>query len=224
MSKYVAEFIATFTLLLAILVTVVIVTESSPGVQLLANSIVCGGVVTLLILGFGKLSGAHMNPAVSTAMWLDNQLNTKQFFGYFLAQLLGATLAAWTIDLIYRDTFYVMGNTIPSLTEGQAWIVEAALTFGLVFVIFRFTDKNKPSLNKLAPVAIGLYVTLAIYFAGPYTGASFNPARSFGPAFIDGQSQFHWLFFSAPLFGAAVARYFDLVFRKKAEEANPASV
>lgn len=220
MSKYVAEFIATFTLLLAVLVTVVVVTEATPGVQLLTNSVVCGVVVTLLILGFGKHSGAHMNPAVSTAMWLDNQLNTKQFFGYFIAQILGAVLAAWTIDLIYRDTFYVMGETVPTLTEGQAWIVEAALTFGLVLVIFRFTDKNKPMLNRFAPVAIGVYVTLAIYFAGPHTGASFNPARSFGPALVEGHSQFHWLFFSAPLAGAALARYFDLIFRK----ATPARV
>lgn len=220
MSKYVSEFIATYTLLLAILLSILISSRpESGGNTLVISSIVAGVGVTILIYGFGKLSGAHMNPAVSTALWLDDQLNTKELFGYIIFQLLGSFLAALTIDLIYSDTNYVMGTTVPSLTEGQAWILEAFLTFGLLMVIFRFTDKTKPALNRLAPAAIGLYVILAIYFAGPYSGASFNPARSFGPAIIEQQSRFHWLFFSAPLVGAACARYFDLIFRPKSPAA-----
>jgi aquaporin NIP len=213
MSKYVSEFIATFTLLLAILEAIVITAESSHGLFIV--SLVAGLAVTILIYGFRKYSGAHMNPAVSTAMWLDNQLTTKVYFGYFAAQLLGSVLAAFVIELAHGDTAYVMGITVPSLTEGQAWLMEAGLTFLLIFAIFRCTDASKPKLDKFLAPLIGLIVFLEIYFAGPYTGASMNPARSFGPALVEGQSEYHWLYFSAPLFGAAVARYFDLIFRKK---------
>jgi aquaporin NIP len=219
MTKYVSEFIATFTLVLAILETIILTTNSSQG--LLIVSLVTGACVTILIYGFRKHSGAHMNPAVSTAMWLDNQLTTKVYFGYFIAQIFGAVLAAFVIELAHGDTVYVMGMTVPSLTEGQAWILEAALTFILVFAIFRCVDPAQPRMDKFLAPLIGLIVCLEIYFAGPYSGASMNPARSFGPAFVEGRTEFHWLFFSAPLFGAAVARYFDLIFRKKA--VNPAS-
>lgn len=222
MSKYASEFIATFTLVLATLEAVIISTESSHG--LLIVSIVSGVVVTILIYGFRKHSGAHLNPAVSTAMWLDNQLTTKVYFGYFFTQLLAAVLAAWVIDLTHRDDVYVMGMTVPLLTEGQAWILEVVLTFILVFAIFRCIDPAKPKMDKFLAPLIGLIVFLEIYFAGPYSGASMNPARSFGPAFIEGRTEYHWLYFSAPLFGAAVARYFDLIFRKKARSVNAARV
>jgi len=218
MSKYISEFIATFTLLLAILEAILLTVESSAGLFIV--SLVAGGAVTILIYGFRKYSGAHMNPAVSTAMWLDNQLNTKEYFGYFIAQLAGSAAAAGLIAFLHRDDVYVMGVTVPSLTETQAWFLEAGLTFVLVLAIFRFTDKSRPAMDKwLAPV-IGLIVFLEIYFAGPYSGASMNPARSFGPALMEGQTKYLWLFFSAPLFGAAIARYTDLIFRKS----NPASV
>ncbi len=213
MSKYVSEFIATFTLLLAILEAIILTTGSSYGLVIV--SFVAGAGVTILIYGFRKHSGAHMNPAVSTAMWLDNQLTTKVYLGYFAVQLFASAAAAWVIDFTHRDQAYVMGMTVPSLTEGQAWILEAALTFILVLAIFRCIDPARPKMDKFLAPLIGLIVFFEIYFAGMYSGASMNPARSFGPALIEGRTEYHWLFFSAPVFGAAVARYFDLIFRKK---------
>lgn len=218
MSKYVSEFIATFTLLLAILEAILLTVTTNHG--LLIVSVTAGAAVTILIYGFRKYSGAHMNPAVSTAMWLDNQLTTKVYLGYFISQLAGSVAAAGLIAFLHRDDVYVMGMTIPSLTETQAWFLEVGLTFVLVLAIFRFTDKSKPALDKWMAPVVGLIVCLEIYFAGPYSGASMNPARSFGPALMEGQTQYHWLFFSAPLLGAAIARYVDLIFRKS----SPASV
>jgi aquaporin NIP len=213
MKKYISEFIATFALLLAILEAIIMATTSASA--LLIVSLVAGIAVTVLIYVFRKHSGAHMNPAVSTAMWLDNQLTTKVYFGYFIAQLFGSAAAAGLIAFLHRDDVYVMGMTVPCLTETQAWFLEVALTFILVLAIFRLTDKSKPALGKwLAPV-VGLIVFLEIYFAGPYSGASMNPARSFGPALMEGQTQYMWLFFSAPIVGAAIARYIDLIFRAK---------
>lgn len=216
MNKYVAEFIATFTMLLAILEGILIAAEShSSTTTLITASIVSGGAVTILIYGFGKISGAHMNPAVSTAMWLDHQLNTRQYIGYAVAQLFGSFMAAWVIDITHRDVNYVMGATVPTLSESWAWLLEAGLTFILVLTIFRFTDAKFPKLNKWAAIAIGLVITLEIYFAGPYSGASMNPARSFGPAIIEDMTIYHWLYFSAPVVGGAMARYFDVWLRKK---------
>lgn len=214
MIKYVSEFVATFTLLLAILESILLLANADPGMALAGASVVAGAAVTVLIYGFGKYSGAHMNPAVSTAFWLDDQLSTRSFFGYVIAQLAASFCAAWVIDFTHRDEIYVMGSTIPSLSEGYAWLLEVLLTFALMFVIFRFTDPRYPRRQKFAAVVIGLVVTLEIYFAGPYSGASMNPARSFGPALVEGRGEYHWLFFSAPVVGAAAARYFDLLFRK----------
>jgi aquaporin Z len=220
MRKYLSEFIATFLLLFAILET--IVQAAGSAYALLLSSLVAGVGVTLLIYAFRKYSGAHMNPAVSTAMWLDDQIATKVYLGYCVVQLLASAAAAWTIDAIHNDGSYVMGMTIPSLPQGGAWLLEAALTFILVFVIFRCIDPARPAMDKFLAPAAGLVVFLEIYFAGPYSGASMNPARSFGPALVEGRTEFHWLFFSAPVAGAAAARYFDLVFRKKNVQASEA--
>lgn len=217
MKNFVAEFIATFTMLLAILEGILIAaTYNSSTVVLVTASVVSGGAVTILIYGFGKISGAHLNPAVSTAMWLDHQLNTAQLFGYAIAQLSGSVMAAWVIDVTHRDVDYVMGATVPTLREGWAWLTEFGLTFLLVLTIFRFTDPRYPKMQKWAAIAIGLVITLEIYFAGPYSGASMNPARSLGPAIMESMTEYHWLYFSAPVVGAALARYVDMLFRKKA--------
>lgn len=212
MKKYVSEFLATFTLLLAILESILLSSES--GNALIVSSLVAGVVVTVLIYVFGKHSGAHMNPAVSTAMWLDNQLDTKTLLGYSAAQLAASFSAAWLIDFLHRDEFYIMGATVPTVSGTVAWMMEFGLTFLLVLVIFRFSDDRFPRMKKSGPVVIGLLIFLEIYIAGPYCGASMNPARSFGPALFDGQTLYHWLYFSAPIAGAAAGRYFDLIFRK----------
>lgn len=215
MKKYFAEFAATFILLFTILETIVQTNDSVHA--LLFSSLAAGIAVTVLIYAFRKHSGAHMNPAVSTAMWLDNQLTTKVYFGYSAAQLIGSALAAFAIELVHGDGIYVMGMTIPSVSESYAWLIEAGLTFLLVFAIFRCIDPAKPAMDKLLAPLAGLIVFLEIYFAGPYSGASMNPARSFGPALVEGRTEFHWLYFSAPIAGAAAARYFDLIFREKTQ-------
>jgi aquaporin Z len=222
MKKYFSEFLATYLLLLAILETIVQVSDSP--YALLLSSLSAGVAVTILIYAFRKYSGAHMNPAVSTAMWLDDQLTTRIYLGYCAAQLLGSAAAALTTELLHGDGTYVMGMTIPSLTEGTAWLLEAGLTFVLVFIIFRCIDPAKPARDKLLAPLIGLVVVLEIYFAGPYSGASMNPARSFGPALIEGRSEFHWLYFSAPVVGAAAARYCDLIFRGKSRTAAVSNI
>lgn len=216
MKKILMEFIATFLMLLAILESIAIAAGArSAMVTLLTSTIVSGAAVTVLIYIFGKRSGAHLNPAVSTAMWLDNQLKTGLFFGYAIAQLAGSWLAAWVIDVTHQEGSYLMGETIPTQTETVAWFIELASSFVLIMVIFRFTDERFPKMKKFGAIAIGLTVAIGIYITGPYSGGSMNPARSFGPAMIENQRLFLWIYFIAPMTAAAVARYFDLWLRKR---------
>lgn len=217
MKKIIAEYVATFALLLAILEGAVLFHGSSPGLNLFMASLVAGAAVTILIRLFGATSGAHMNPAVSTAMWLDRQLSFGMLIGFGLAQLLGSLSAAFVLSVIHSKGFH-MGNTVPSLSGGAAWLLEFALTIFLLAVIYIFTDTRYKRLNKFAPEAIGLTVFLEIYFAGNLTGASMNPARSFGPALVSGNTEFLWIFFTATFAGAIVAQVLNRLRTRRAAD------
>jgi aquaporin Z len=205
MRKPVAEFMATFALLFAILECILLCERAAiPGLTLVASSIVAGAAVTLLILQFGTVSGAHMNPGVSISLWMDKQLTTGLMFGYVFAQLSGSFLAALVIDLLHGEGYH-MGTTDPAMSMAWVWILEFGLTFALMGIIYLFSDHRYPARNKWAAVVIGLTVTLEIFFAGEYSGASMNPARSFGPALISGKTEFLWIYLTAPVAGAIAA-------------------
>lgn len=205
MKEVIIEFFATFLLLLAILEGAVQFYEASPHMSLFMASLVAGLAVTILIRLFGKISGAHMNPAVSTAMWLDRQLSFGMFVGFAGAQLAGSAVAALVIHAVHSNGYH-MGNTTPSVSGFEAWWIELMLTFLLLSVIYVFTDTRYPKLNRLAPESIGLTVFLEIYFAGNITGASMNPARSFGPAIVSQTIGFLWIYFTATFVGAILAQ------------------
>jgi aquaporin NIP len=217
MKRYLAEYFATAFMLFCILYCIDAVKETSPWVSLTAASAVAGIAVWLMIVLLGKVSGAHMNPAVSTAMYFDNELRFTEYLGYVIAQLGGSFTAAFVFDKINGDVYYLMGATEPTINVWVAWMFEFVLTFALLMVIYRFTDKRFPGRNKWAAVAIGAIVFLEIMIAGPYCGASMNPARSFGPAIVKGEISFLWIYFGATVAGAIAARYFDLRFRAKAD-------
>jgi len=215
--KVIAEFVATFIMLLLILECAVRFPGSHPQLDLFLASLVAGAAVTILIRVFGKVSGAHMNPAVSAAMWLDRQLSWRMFLGFLVAQLGGSLFAAFIIDTIHGSGYH-MGNTTPAVSGSTAWLCEFVLTFILLAVIYIFTDARYPKLNRFAPEAIGLTVFLEIYFAGNITGASMNPARSFGPAVVSHSMGFLWIFFTATFAGAIVAQQLNRL--RKARSSN----
>jgi aquaporin NIP len=197
MKKFFAELIGTFVLVLVGTGAIVVNQHTNGAVTHLGISATFGLIVTLMIYAFGKISGAHMNPAVTLAFAVNKNFRWKDVSPYVLAQIIGALLASFSLKLFFPAN-ELLGATLPSGSAMQSFFLELLLTFILMLVIFI-------SPSKLAAITIGLTVCLEAYFAGPICGASMNPARSIGPALISGHSEFLWLYIFAPIIGATLA-------------------
>lgn len=177
---------------------------SNGAITHLGISFVFGAVVAALIYGMGHLSGAHFNPAVTLAFWASGFFPKRRVLPYILAQSVGA-IAASTLLLIALGSVAKLGATLP-LNDNwlQSLVLETVLTFILMFVILGSgLDRRAPI--GFAGLAIGLTVGLEAAFMGPITGASMNPVRSLGPAFVGGIWQHHWVYWVAPILGAQLA-------------------
>ncbi len=199
--KYIAEFIGTFVLVFA--GTGAVVVNAQTGA--LGNTgiaFVFGFVVAAMIYAIGHISGAHMNPAVTIAFWLGKKFDKKNALPYISSQILGAIFASLLIVAILGTDAFA-GATLPKDENFmQSFYLEIILTFFLMLVIVGSTSGNY---QQFAGLAIGLTVGLDALFGGPISGASMNPARSFGPALISGNFSYHWIYWAAPILGAALA-------------------
>lgn len=162
-----------------------------------------GLVILVMIATFGHLSGAHFNPAVTLALALTQHIRWREIPAYIGAQLIGATLGAGTLKLLLGDAGN-LGVTLPAGTAFQAFGIEILLTSILVLVILAVATDPRAN-NTIAAIAIGGAVTLDALWGGPISGASMNPARSFGPALISGLWQAHWVYWLGPILGAVLA-------------------
>ncbi len=198
--KYIAEFIGTFALVLIGTGAIVLNDEYNGIITHLGISIAFGGIVTLMIFAFGKISGAHINPAVTIALWFSGRLPKKQVLPYILFQLAGAFLASFLLLLLF-PSHENLGATLPSVSLREAFIIEAFMTLVLVLVILNTLYKNRSL--AFSAIAIGGIVFLEAYFGGPYTGASMNPARSIAPAVVSGNIDTLWLYILSTLLGAS---------------------
>lgn len=197
-----AEFIGTFALVLVGTGAIVINDSYNGIVTHLGISIAFGGIVTLMIFAFGKISGAHINPAVTVALWFSGRLPKKQLLPYIASQLAGAFLASLLLLLLFPN-HENLGATLPSVNLREAFIIEAFMTLVLALVILNTLYKNRSL--AFSAIAIGGVVFLEAYFGGPYTGASMNPARSIAPAVISGNIDTLWLYVVSTLLGASLS-------------------
>lgn len=200
----VAESIGTFILVFAGTGAVMVNQISDGAVTHLGISFVFGAVVAALIYTLGHISGAHFNPAVTLAFWNSGFFPRYKVLPYIVAQCVGAIVAS-ALLLLSLGKVANLGATLP-LNDNwlQSFILELVLTFILMFVILGSgLDRRAPI--GFAGIAIGLTVGLEAAFMGSITGASMNPARSFGPAFVGGIWQYHWLYWVAPIAGAQLA-------------------
>jgi MIP family channel proteins len=165
--------------------------------------IVFGLVIMVMVYATGHLSGAHINPAVTTAFALTRHLPGRDAVAYVLAQLGGATLGALLLLAVWPDQPAQLGATLPSVGEGSALVYEMVLTAFLMFVIMAVATDTR-AVGAAAAIAIGGTVGLDAIFGGPVTGASMNPARSFGPALAAGEWRDFWLYVVGPLVGASL--------------------
>jgi aquaporin NIP len=165
-------------------------------------AITFGLVIMAMIYAVGHISGAHFNPAVSFAFALTRHFPWPRVVAYWAAQLTGALLAAALIrGSVGADAH--TGATLPSGSQGQSFLWELVLTFFLMFVIMAAATDTR-AVGEAAAIAIGGTVGLDAMFGGPISGASMNPARSIGPAFVSGDLHALWLYVVAPLAGATL--------------------
>lgn len=191
MKRAIAELVGTYVLVLLgtlSVVTMVVFFKGPDMAGLLLIGLAFGVAVMVMIYAFGHISGTHINPAVSIALWATGRLPAKDLVGYIVAQLIGAVLASITIVIIVgqRAVDAGLGGTSPGVgvSYWQAIVSEAVMTFFLVLAIWgSAVDDRAP--KGFAGLAIGFVVAADIWVSGPITGASMNPARTFGPLFTE---------------------------------------
>jgi aquaporin TIP len=208
--------------------------ESSGAAFVTAIAIAHGLGILIAVAATANISGGHVNPAVTFATVLTGKMKVSTGLLYIGAQLLGAVVAVLLIKTIVAGPAEA-GLGVHSLNvfdpqlgggildnqagdgAGAGLLLEMALTFALVFVVFA-TAIDKKGLNNIAPIAIGL-VIMADHFIGvPMTGASMNPARSFGPAIVANEWADHWVYWLGPLIGGAIAGLaYEYVFLNREE-------
>ncbi len=223
-----AEAIATYALVffgpLSIILSVVAFGDGLSIESIIMISLGHGAVIGLMVYAFGHISGAHINPAVTIPMMITKKISVQDGIGYIIFQLLGAIIAAFSLKAILPElgakvNFGTQGGPSELLNSSiMAGItVEIILTFFLVTVIF-LTAVHKKAPAGIHGISIGGMVFLLHLVGVPLTGASMNPARTFGPAVVSGFWELHWLYWVAPIIGGIIAGVImNYVFVNKAE-------
>ncbi len=209
---WLAEFLGTFLLVFAGTGAIVVNHASAGAVTHVGISLAFGLAALIGICAFGSLSGAHFNPAVTVGLVLAGRFPLKQAPSFIATQCLAAVLASVALRACFPLDL-TLGATLPAFGVAAAFAFEVLLTFFLMFVILHTTRPGNAA-AALAPLAIGGTVALDALFGGPVSGASMNPARSFGPALVSGSWTAHWLYWLAPLLGAALAAATEVFFPK----------
>jgi aquaporin Z len=185
------------------------------GIGFVGVAFAFGLTVLTMAFAIGHISGCHLNPAVSVGLTVAGRLPARDLVPYIVAQVIGAVIGAFVLYLIAtgKPDFNLGGfatNGYGDQSPGHysmiaAFVCEVVMTFFFLFVILGSTDERAP--GKLAPIAIGLCLTLIHLISIPVTNTSVNPARSTGPALFVGGAAISqlWLFWIAPIIGAAIA-------------------
>ncbi|TMK25755.1 MAG: hypothetical protein E6G62_04325 [Actinobacteria bacterium] len=200
-----AELQGTFLLVVAGAGAVVVNAVSHGSIGRGAAVTAPGLAVMTVILFMGAVSGAHLNPVVSIGFAARGDFPWRRVPGYVLVQLLGAVLAVLFLDAMFGKVG-MLGATVPGagIDDGQAALLEMLLTAGLLSTILGTASRSQ-NVGPLSAVAVGGYIVLAGLWSSPITGASMNPARSFGPALVLGDFAHYWVYAAGPLTGALLA-------------------
>lgn len=199
--KYLAEFIGTFALVFCG-TGAIIINQQTGSLGLVGISFAFGTIVMAMVYVFGGVSGAHINPSVTIALTIGKLMSKKEALFYIIAQFIGALFASLLLKFMFTKNT-TLGATLPSGSLLQSFIIEAVLTFFLMLTILAITAKKE--FSSSVGLVIGLMVTGIILIAGPISGGSFNPARSFAPALISGNVTALWVYLIAPTLGAVAS-------------------
>ena len=230
--KYFAEFIGTAVLVIGGCGTALGINTLTMGYKIpvpttasvIAIALAFGLSIVAMAYSIGNVSGCHINPAVSLAVLINGGMSVKDFIGYVIAQLLGATAGAAGLWIVFGSNESLgangYGTGVSAMGVGAmgAGIVEVVLTFIFVLAVLGVTSKADNA--KVAGIVIGLSLTFVHLIGIVFTGTSVNPARSFGPAILQGGTALRqlYVFIIAPLVGAAAAALIHkFILSKKAE-------
>ncbi|MEK6710854.1 MAG: aquaporin [Nitrospinota bacterium] len=205
-----AEAIATFALCFIGAGAIILDAKTNGGVGLLGIAVAHGLILSIMISAFGHVSGGHVNPAVTFGFMVTGKMDTGTGIAYILSQLVGATVAGLLLRAIFAPEVWMkvkLGTPAlaPGVGFGAAVLLELILTFFLVTAVWgTAVDERHPSIGGFG---IGLTVAADILVGGPLTGASMNPARTFGPALAGGgfEGFNHLVYWIGPLAGGAAA-------------------
>ena len=220
--KLFAEFFGTFALVLfscgAICADQFLRNTNETGLGLLGISLAYGLTFGAMVTAVGRVSGGHINPAVTIAYWVTHRLGTFDTLLYWAAQLGGAILAAYLLRYVVpEDTWRAVALGTPELASGvtrlPGMLIEGVTTFFLIFVMFAIGLDEYGIPRPVAGFAGGLIITVASFLGEPFTGGAMNPARALGPALAANHWSNHAVYWIGPLAGGVIAAWIaDLIF------------
>ena len=208
-----SEFLGTFFLVL-VAAGGGMMGQAFPGTISRTAAVVAPGLMVMAIILFmGKVSGAHLNPAVSLAFSLRGDFPWRRVPGYIVVQLAGAAAAAWFLQsVIHVSATYGSNYPASGYSGWDAFLMEAVLTLGLVSVILG-TASGAQNVGVIGAIGVGAYIALAGLWGSPISGASMNPARTFGPDVVSVDFTQYWVYVAGPLTGAFIAACVAFVLR-----------
>src|SRR5690242_3329136 len=201
MRRGIAEFVGAFTLIFigggAGIVS---------GQDIVAVALANGLAIGIMVSNLGHISGGHFNPAITLAFRVTNRITTPLAVAYWIAQFLGALIAAAILRALFTHD-QMLGSVphAPSFGAGKGFVLEIILTFFLVLAVWATAVDPRGAFKAIAGLAIGLTITIDVYMGGPLTGAAMNPARAFGPQLWSGNWGEGWIYYLGPVLGALVA-------------------
>jgi len=211
--KAVAEFVATLALVFVGAGSVIVAsTPSLSGSGLVGVAIAHGLVLAVMVSVIGHISGGHVNPAVTVGAWVTGNIRAALAGLYIVAQPAGAVVGALLLRLVFPAADWRRGalgaplvNHAAGMTAGKAAVLEAILTFFLVFAVYGTAIDDRGPFSKIAGLPIGLVLTFDILAGGPLTGAAMNPARALGPELVGGRWSDWWVYWIGPIGGGIIA-------------------
>ncbi|XP_068635311.1 probable aquaporin TIP-type RB7-18C [Aristolochia californica] len=211
LKSYLAEFIATLLFVFAGVGSAIAFSKLTAGAPLDAAGLVAVAVAHAFALFVGvsiaaNISGGHLNPAVTFGLAIGGNITLLTGFFYWVAQCLGSIVACFLLKFVTSGEPIPTHGVAAGINGFEGVVMEIIITFALVYTVYATAaDPKKGSLGTIAPIAIGFIVGANILAAGPFSGGSMNPARSFGPAVASGDFSENWIYWVGPLIGGGLA-------------------
>lgn len=211
LKAYLSEFIATLLFVFAGVGSAIAYNKLTSDAALDPAGLVAVAVAHAFGLFVGvsiaaNISGGHLNPAVTFGLAIGGNITILTGFFYWIAQLLGSIVACSLLKFVSSGLSIPTHSVASGMNAIEGVVMEIVITFALVYTVYATAaDPKKGSIGTIAPIAIGFIVGANILAAGPFSGGSMNPARSFGPAVVSGDLSQSWIYWVGPLIGGGLA-------------------